>query len=559
MRTLNKLLLPAALALASCTDPTAIGGAEQALASDPVNLVTWAGGARFARLGADVEVYFGFRAGPDSAVAPTNVVVHLDVTGAFAPIGNVADPIVGCTFSETPGHAAYDCLLATAELDRNYVSRIFIHPTAVGRITITSTVAADQPEREPSDNQATALVDVYDQPIADLAIYPGKVVKPPPGGVLGEVAIGYPAVTRFFVEDYGPGDSSGFRVALSLTGPAHFTSPLAAECVVVSDTRVDCTYGPKVPFDDVSVAAASFLPTGLGDVVVTATLTGAELDPDPANNVSVRRFYPYQPRFADVGVTVAATSARYLFRDPVTYRITVTNHGPDAANGVVVEHYLDSSMTIRSLAPSQGASCTNADNAAWCELGTLATGASTTLVIVAQPSLGGTFSSYTQAQHQGGHTLDLDGSNNEARTPITLRGPNPPVTVTTTSTRYPLEAWGYLPCVAEDVLLFGELHQVTQWQWNRNQQTGRWTERDNYAGVSGLGLVTGRTYHAAGTWGSTSTVTVNGPATYTRTNHLNLVSQGGGPNLVAHFSYKLEVDAEGNVVTELQRAWTTCR
>jgi len=70
---------------------------------------------------------------------------------------------------------------------------------------------------------------------------------------------------------------------------------------------------------------------------------------------------------------------------PFSYQIVVTNHGPSDATGVTVTDALPAQLTFQSAAPTQG-SCSGTTTVT-CALGTLANGASATVVIqVVAPS-----------------------------------------------------------------------------------------------------------------------------------------------------------------------------
>src|SRR6186997_1231180 len=92
---------------------------------------------------------------------------------------------------------------------------------------------------------------------------------------------------------------------------------------------------------------------------------------------------------ATADLAVDKTDGGAYGQDPVTlggeitYTITVTNGGPDAANGVEVDDNLPSQLDFVSSNPSQG-SCKGSNNIS-CELGTLQNGGSATVTIRVKP------------------------------------------------------------------------------------------------------------------------------------------------------------------------------
>jgi uncharacterized repeat protein (TIGR01451 family) len=81
-------------------------------------------------------------------------------------------------------------------------------------------------------------------------------------------------------------------------------------------------------------------------------------------------------------------------RDPaptarnLTYTVTVTNNGPDAASGVTVTDVLPPSVTFVSATPSRG-TCSELSGTATCSLGTLANAATALIEIVVTPRTAG--------------------------------------------------------------------------------------------------------------------------------------------------------------------------
>lgn len=82
---------------------------------------------------------------------------------------------------------------------------------------------------------------------------------------------------------------------------------------------------------------------------------------------------------ADLSVSESVTPSNPQVGDAVTYTLTVTNNGPQAATNVVLTDTLPASVKLSSAPPS----CLLAGSVVTCNLGTLANGASTTVTLVA--------------------------------------------------------------------------------------------------------------------------------------------------------------------------------
>jgi uncharacterized repeat protein (TIGR01451 family) len=110
--------------------------------------------------------------------------------------------------------------------------------------------------------------------------------------------------------------------------------------------------------------------------------------------------------------------------DRLTYTLTVTNNGPQAATGVTVTDPLPSNVHFNSVASTQG-SCTRSatkrpkDGTVTCNLGNLANGASATITIVVTTTTPGAL---TNTATVVGNEPDPDPANNTATATTTVIG-----------------------------------------------------------------------------------------------------------------------------------------
>ena len=97
-------------------------------------------------------------------------------------------------------------------------------------------------------------------------------------------------------------------------------------------------------------------------------------DPDPNNNsnTDTNTVIP----LADLVVTKAVSNATPSVGDTVTFTVTVSNQGPNAATGVTLQDSLPAGLTFVSATPSQGTY--NGATGVWT-VGTVATTAPSTL------------------------------------------------------------------------------------------------------------------------------------------------------------------------------------
>jgi len=111
---------------------------------------------------------------------------------------------------------------------------------------------------------------------------------------------------------------------------------------------------------------------------------------------------------ADLGVTKSASAAAPVGGN-ITYTLTATNHGPEAAPGVVVRDPLPAGTTFVSATSSAG-TCVSTVT---CSLGTVSSGASVTITIVVKaPPTGGIVPNTATVDSQA---LDTAASNYPGR------------------------------------------------------------------------------------------------------------------------------------------------
>ena len=97
---------------------------------------------------------------------------------------------------------------------------------------------------------------------------------------------------------------------------------------------------------------------------------------------------PPNTGIADISVVTSDSPDGVIVGADLTYTLTVSNAGPDAATGIVFSAALPSQTTFVSASPSQG-SCSHVDSAVVCKLDSLAAATEATVTVVAKPSDGG--------------------------------------------------------------------------------------------------------------------------------------------------------------------------
>ena len=258
----------------------------------------------------------------------------------------------------------------------------FVSATGLTSITNTASVAALEEDPNQANNTATATTMVKDQ--ADLRLT--KECKPD-----GPAPTGSTATCTIFVDNLGASDARNVVVTDSHLSNGAFTiitaifsPPAASPCGIVGST-VTCNLGTE-PAGGRTIITVQITSSDPVDVNDTATVSSNTPDPDSTNNMAMGRLV--FRGMADLSLTKIGAPDPVIAGTNLTYTLNVTNNGPSAAPNVVVKDVLPAEVSMVSFAPSQG-SCNggmpgNPLQPLTCNLGTLASGASATITVVAK-------------------------------------------------------------------------------------------------------------------------------------------------------------------------------
>ncbi len=139
------------------------------------------------------------------------------------------------------------------------------------------------------------------------------------------------------------------------------------------------TSGALVSISPASVTLTNGVATG--PVTVSVGSPGMTLRADDRNgNLGASAPFSVSP-LNDLVVSVTDAPDPVLLGSNLTYVVTVTNIGPTTATAVTITNTLPPTVTLVSVATTQG-SCTTNGNVIRCALGSVATGATVTIVVV---------------------------------------------------------------------------------------------------------------------------------------------------------------------------------
>jgi M6 family metalloprotease-like protein/uncharacterized repeat protein (TIGR01451 family) len=262
----------------------------------------------------------------------------------------------------------------------NFLSAI---PASTTNISNTATISAAQPDGNLINNSVTISTAVVQS--ADLRVT--KVCEP-----AGGTPAGGQATCSIYVDNLGPSGAQGVVLTDALTGNAPFTVVSANAspggfCPVAfgpTSATVTCNLGtePAGGRTTVTVVVTAENPVTINDV---ASVTSSTPDPGAGNNHAngVVTFVAA----ADLSVTKSGSPDPVVAGTNLTYTLSISNAGPSAAPNVFVTDSLPALVSFVSASPSTG-SCQSGvvpgDPAKplKCNLGTLANGASASIVVV---------------------------------------------------------------------------------------------------------------------------------------------------------------------------------
>jgi uncharacterized repeat protein (TIGR01451 family) len=338
------------------------------------------------------------------------------ITYTVTVSNNGPDTATGVTLQDVlPAGVSYQSSSATEGSYNPNTSTWTVGTVAVGAtqtLTITVLVVspnpasntasishADQFDPDTSNNSDTASTTPQQ---ADLELT--KTVNDPTPNVGGTVTF---TVT---LTNNGPATATGVQV----------TDQLPAGLTFVSATPSQGSYVSSTGLWTVGTVALAGMPTLQIHATVaspnaqinTATISAADqFDPDPGNNTASVTVTPQQ---ADLALTKTVNDARPNVGDSVTFTVTLSNHGPNAATNVSVADALPAGLTFVSATPSQG---TYSNTTGVWTVGTVAVGTPQTLTIMATVASPNAETNTATISHSD--QFDPNSTNNQASVTVT--------------------------------------------------------------------------------------------------------------------------------------------
>ncbi len=329
---------------------------------------------------------------------------------APAPAGcSAAGQDITCLVDSLAAEATL-VIQVTATLDSAYQG---------GPLTNSAAVSSATPDPDPSNNTGTATITPGD-PKADLVVGKQTVTSP--------VVPGLPVTYQITVHNDGPSDARAVQLADDLPAAlSEATADSTAGSCTVSSGQIRCALGDLGAGSTATVTVtAKVAATATGTLTNSATATGTTPDPEKSNNTG--KTTDELSASADLAITKTAQPAPVQAGQPVTYKLTITNNGPSAAQSVTVTDPVPAPLKYASATTSRG-SCDQAGGTVTCTIGTVAPGDEITVNVVANVPSGTPPNELANTAKVASPTPDPNADNNTA-TYTLLTGAQANITLT---------------------------------------------------------------------------------------------------------------------------------
>jgi uncharacterized repeat protein (TIGR01451 family) len=249
---------------------------------------------------------------------------------------------------------------------------------AARTFAVTAAATAAEHALDPAD--AEARTEAPATGAADLAVTQDVPSEP--------IGVGETTELGLTVTSGGPSDATGVTLTATLPDGLELVADQSDERCSVSGQVVTCALGTLAPNTSATPRlTVRALRAGAGrSLAVDAGVRGTAPDPDGARD-RVTTAAPVRPA---VDLTVEPAGEPVIDGTSLTYRLVVTNHGPNDATQVRLEDLLPEGATYVAVEVADGA-CTYGGRNVACDLGTMPVGARRVVVLKVQlgPSLAG--------------------------------------------------------------------------------------------------------------------------------------------------------------------------
>lgn len=286
-------------------------------------------------------------------------------------------------------------------------------------LTVTDTSVGDNSPTPTVNMVGLAITTAWCGDVADLAIEKTADAS--------QVTLGANVVYTITVTNNGPDAAHNVIVTDELTSATFVDGTASVGVVSHLDGVVTAELGTLAANTSATVTV-EVTTTEAGVIPNTAAVTGDAIDLNTSNNTDSVNVTVDESRI-DLVVDKTADAAEVTVGQNVTYTITVTNNGPDAASEVVVTDVIASSATFVSVSSSQG-SASEDSGTVTAELGSLAANSSATVTLVVRADEVGTLSNTATV---AAAEEDLVPGNNTSSVDVAVKPLEADLTITKTA------------------------------------------------------------------------------------------------------------------------------
>ncbi len=342
--------------------------------------------------------------GPDTATG-------VSLTDTLPADVNYQSASAGCTYNAGPHTVT--CNVGTINNGGSNNVVITVIPTVAGNITNSASVTATTTDPNAGNDTASAATTV-DPLQADLLVTKSDNLDP--------ITIGDTLTYTITVTNNGPDTATGVSLTDTLPAGVNYQSSSAVCTYNAGPHTVTCPLGVILSGSSYNVMI-NVVPTVIGSIANTASVTSAIADPDATNN-SVTENTLVQNYQADVEVVSLLNGDLLLWPNgSTTWTAVITNNGPDPTTGVAIAQSITPAAALDSQSwtciPAGGASCTTASGTGPIDQNVdLPVGSTVTfsvninISILAGGDAGPPHSFTYQVTASGGTATDPDPSNN---------------------------------------------------------------------------------------------------------------------------------------------------
>lgn len=321
-------------------------------------------------------------ASPDPALTGSNLTYTITVTNygpstAKAVILSQTLPTGAIFVSATTsqGISQYSggtvtCNFGSIGALRGATATIVVNPSVIGIASSTATVGSGQLDPDPSNNSVTVLRRVV-PPSADLTVTVSDSPDP--------IYVGGNLTYNISVTNRGPTTANAVVLTNVLPATASFVSASSTQGSFINAGGTIIYNLGTIEGGANALVTIVVQPILVGSISETSTVGSEQADLFPANNVA-SAITTVSPA-ADLALSIIDSPDPVVTGSNVTYVITVTNRGPNAASGVVVNGSMPPAATLVTNTISQGTFVQNGNNFI-ANLNSLDSGNSATITIV---------------------------------------------------------------------------------------------------------------------------------------------------------------------------------